>query len=268
MVLFAPIAPFIWLFNLIFFILGVPFVLWLNNKTRNDWICLGLGIFYMILYGLIAEPGWDEWLFFSFGLVVGYITDYWGVKSKKWKYHPWDPNFGHSYYVGFAWGMVTIFTYNISKSIPASVETIFLPGALFIIPMFFFEWRFGETRRDQYFLFARAIFTMLAFYNNLSLLFIAIFVGSYIEFAGVNWIKNWIYIDDMSYIFLSFGYSLMILTAKIIVDLITVNLIELAVLIFFVLASIFYFIDTFWAQKRVKIDNNKAEMAARRYHQK
>ncbi|MHA1969133.1 MAG: hypothetical protein ACW964_15210 [Candidatus Hodarchaeales archaeon] len=260
---FVDFIPF---WDLAFFIFGVPFVLWLNNKTRNDLICLGLGILYMILYGLFFEPKWDDWLFFYFGLIVGYVTDYWGVNSNKWKYHPWDPEFGYSYYVGFAWGMVSIFTYNISKIIEANPEGLFMPGILFIIPTVILEWKYGETRRDQYFLFARAFFTLLAFYNNLGLLFVACFVGSYIEFAGVSWVKNWIYIDTMSYIFLSFGYSLLILFANMIVDIIAGNIIEPFVWLFFILAISFYFLDTFYQQKRVRIDKQKAVVAAEQYY--
>ena len=146
----------------------------------------------MLVYGfLLANPKWDDWLFFFFGLIVGYVTDYWGVKSKKWKYHPWDPDFGYSGYVGFAWGMVTMFTYNIGSSIPSDdIFMILLTGVLFVTPMFICEYKFGETRRDQYFLYARVLFTFLAFYNNLGLLFIAIFVGTYIEWAGVFWLKT------------------------------------------------------------------------------
>jgi hypothetical protein len=54
MALFPFTDPFLPYINLIFFIFGVPFVLWLNNKTQNDWICLGLGIAYMVLYGIMA----------------------------------------------------------------------------------------------------------------------------------------------------------------------------------------------------------------------
>ncbi len=266
MLLPEPLVIFIPYWNLIFFILGVPFVLWLNNKTRNDFLCLGLGIAYMILYGLIIEPTWDEWLFFFYGLVVGYVTDYIGVISNKWKYHPWDPDYGYSYYVGFAWGMVAIFTYNISKAINVSSKTFFLPEIIFLIPTILLEWRFGETRRNQYFLFARAFFTFLAFYNNLGLLFIACFVGSYIEFAGVNWIKNWLYIDTMSYIFLSFGYSLIVLCGKIIVDIVTGNIIEPYILIFIGLAIFFYFIDTYYHQKRIIKDKKRAMVAAEEYY--
>ncbi len=270
MVLFEQLIPFIPLFNFIFFIVGVPFVLWLNNKTQNDWICLGLGISYMIFYGVIAEPGWDEWLFFFFGLILGYITDYWGVKSKKWKHHPWDPDFGFSYYVGFAWGMVCIFTYNISKVVPASINTFFLPGILFLIPMIALEWKYGETRRNQYFLFARVIFTFLVFLvsNNLSLVFVACFIGSYIEFAGVYWIRNWFYIDDMSFLFISVSYSLILLPAKIFVDLLEDTFIDPFVWLFFALSVLIHFIDSFWAQKRVVTDSSKAVMVAEEFHRK
>ncbi|MHA2247546.1 MAG: hypothetical protein ACXADY_21535 [Candidatus Hodarchaeales archaeon] len=269
MVLFVQIAPYIPLFNLIFFIAGVPFVLWLNNKTKNDWICLGLGIIYMACYGLIAQPSWDECFFFFWGILVGYVTDYWGVNSKKWKYHPWDPDFGFSYYVGFAWGMVSIFTYNISKVVLASLETLFLPGILFLIPTIVLEWRYGETRRNQYFLFARVLFTFLAFFisNNIALICIACFVGSYIEFVGVYWIKNWLYIDHISFLFLSFGYSLMVLSAKIIIDIIS-GAVEPFVLVFFVLAIFSYFIDVFWAQKKIVIDSSKAVIAAKNFQKK
>lgn len=268
MTLIPFIEPFIPAFNLIFFLLGVPFVLWLNNKTQNDWVCLGLGIAYMVLYGVIAQPLPDEWVFFFFGLSVGYVTDYWGVSSKKWKYHPWDPDFGYSYYVGFAWGMVSIFTYNISKAIPVYPSLLWLPGAVFMIPMIIFEWKYGETRRTQYFLFARALFTFLAFAvsNNLALLFIACFVGSYIEFAGVEWIKNWLYIDSMSYIFLSFGYSLLMLCSKLLVDLFNQTPMDLVVWLFFALAAVSFAIDTFWAQKQVPIDRMKARRAAEQFH--
>ncbi|MFX0015673.1 MAG: hypothetical protein ACFFB2_12125 [Promethearchaeota archaeon] len=268
MVLFVELTPYIPLFNMIFFIAGVPFVLWLNNKTQNDWICLTLGIIYMICYGLIAQPEWDEWLFFFFGLIVGYVTDYWGVKAGKWKYHPWDPEYGYSAYVGFSWGMVSIFTYNIGKVILAIPELAFLPGVLFMIPTFFFEWRFGKTRKDQYFLFARVIFTFFAFLaaDSLGLMFIACFVGAYIEFAGVNWIKNWLYIDTMSYIFISFGYSFMILCSKMLVDLIS-GIITPAVWIFFILAILAALIDIFWAQKKVDVDTSKAIVAAKQFHE-
>ncbi len=268
MVLFVQLTPYIPLFNLIFFLAGVPFVLWLNNKTQNDWICLALGIIYMVCYGVIAEPPWDEWLFFLLGLIIGYVTDYWGVNAQKWKYHPWDPEYGYSVYVGFAWGMVSIFTYNIGKALLASPEFFFLPGILFIIPTFFFEWKFGETRRDQYFLFARAIFTFFAFLasNSLGLMFIACFVGAYIEFAGVNWIKNWLYIDTMSYLFISFGYSLMILWSKMLVDLLN-GIINPIVWFFFILALLAAGVDIFWAQKRVKVDTNKAVVAAQQFHE-
>jgi len=267
MVLFNELTPFIPLINLIFFLLGVPFVLWLNNKTRNDWICLALGIFYMSIYGFLVQPAWDDWVFFFFGLFVGYITDYWGVRAKKWKYHPWDPDFGFSAYVGFAWGMVSIFTYNIGKAIQATPELL-LPSFFFILPMIFFEWRFGETRRDQYFLYARAIFTILAFIasNSLGLMFVACFVGAFIEFAGVNWVKNWLYLDTMSFIFISFGYSFMILFSKILVDLLN-GVILPFVWLFFALAMLSAAIDIFWAQKRVEIDPNKAKVAAQLFHE-
>jgi hypothetical protein len=201
-------------------------------------------------------------------LTVGYITDYWGVSSKKWKYHPWDPDFGHSYYVGFAWGMVSIFTYNISTVIPVDPRFFWLPGILFMVPMVVFEWKYGETRRTQYFLFGRALFTFLAFAfsNNLALLFIACFVGSYIEFAGVEWIKNWLYIDSMSYIFISFGYSLILLLSKLLVDLLTQNPIDLLVLICVLGAAASFAIDTFWAQKFVPVDQTKARRAAEEFH--
>ena len=268
MVLIVQLAPYIPLFNLIFFIAGVPFVLWLNNKTQNDWICLVLGIIYMICYGVIAQPGWDEWFFFFFGLTVGYITDYWGVNSGKWKYHPWDPDYGFSAYVGFAWGMVSIFTYNIGKVVLAPPELAFMPGVLFILPTFIFEWRYGKTRKDQYFLFARAIFTFLAFLasNSLGLMFIACFVGAYIEFAGVEWIKNWLYIDTMSYIFISFGYSLIILWSKMVVDLIA-GVINPVVWFFFISALVAGAIDLFWAQKKVEVDTKRAIVAAERFHE-
>lgn len=269
MVLFVQVAPYVPIINLIFFIAGVPFVLWLNNKTQNDWICLGLGIFYMILYGVLVEPGWDDWLFFLFGLVVGYVTDYWGVNSKKWKYHPWDADFGFSYYVGFAWGMVSIFTYNIGKAVSAIPGLFFLPGILFIIPMIFFEWRYGETRRDQIFLFARAAFTAFAFLasNSLGLMFVACFVGAYIEFAGVFWIKNWLYLDTMSFLFISFGYSFVVLCSKMLVDLLNGITIPF-VWLFFILAALAAAIDIFWVQKRVIIDPSKALIAAEQFQQK
>ncbi len=268
MVLFAQLAPYIPLFNLIFFLAGVPFVLWLNNKTQNDWICLVLGLIYMICYGIIAQPVWDEWFFFFFGLIVGYLTDYWGVNAQKWKYHPWDLDYGYSAYVGFAWGMVSIFTYNIGKVVLVLPEFAFLPGVLFILPTFFFEWKFGETRKNQYFLFARAIFTFVAFLtsNSLGLMFIACFVGAYIEFAGVNWIKNWLYIDTMSYIFISFGYSFMILCSKMLVDLLNGELAPFT-LLFFALAAFVAAIDIFWAQKRVKVDTSKVLAAAKQYYE-
>ncbi|MFX0210058.1 MAG: hypothetical protein ACFFDT_29020, partial [Candidatus Hodarchaeota archaeon] len=166
------------------------------------------------------------------------------------------------------WGMVSIFTYNIGKTTQALPEFFFLPGILFIIPMFFFEWKFGKTRRDQYFLFARAIFTFFAFIasNSLGLMFVACFVGAYIEFAGVNWIKNWLYIDTMSYIFISFGYSFMILCSKMLVDLLNEE-ISPFVLLFFALAVLAAAFDIFWAQKRVKVDTSKALAAAKQFHE-
>lgn len=268
MVPFPEFLPFLPFYNLCFFIFGVPFVLWLNNRTKSDILCLILGIAYMILYGIFFEPPWDEVIFFYIGLVVGYVTDYWAVKANKWKYHPWDPEFGYSYYVGFSWGMVSIFTYNISKSLTADPSFFFLPGIIFVIPMVIFEWRFGNTRRDQYFLFARAIFTFLAFWasNNLSLLFIAIFVGSYIEFAGVNWIRNWLYIDTMSYIFISFGYSLLVYLSKFIIEIINGVFYPIA-FIFLVLAVVAFFIDLFWVQKKIEVDTERAIIAANKYHQ-
>ncbi len=264
---FEPLIP---LWDLGFFLFGVPFVLWLNNKTRNDWLCLGLGILYMVLYEIVFEPELQYWSFFWFGLILGYITDYWGVSSKKWKYHPWDSSFGYSYYVGFAWGMVSIFTLSISRVVEAPVDQFFLPGVLLILPMIFFEARFGETRRDQYFLYLRAICAFFAFYfaDELGLLFIAIFVGSYIEFAGVNWIKNWLYIDTLSYVFLSFGYSLIIMAAKLTYDLLVQQPIDSVSFLFFLAAIFFYAIDTFWWQKRIAVDTSKAVTAANKYYQK
>ncbi|MHA1975416.1 MAG: hypothetical protein ACW98F_15270 [Candidatus Hodarchaeales archaeon] len=258
------------LWDLSFFLFGVPFVLWLNNKTRNDWICLGLGIVYMALYELVFAPDLNLWAFFWFGLTLGYITDYWGVSSNKWKYHPWDSTFGYSYYVGFAWGMVSMFTLSISRIVEAPLDQLFLPGVLLILPMIFFEARFGETRRDQYFLYLRAISGFFAFYfaDELGLLFIAIFVGSYIEFAGVNWIKNWLYIDTLSYIFLSFGYSLIILAAKMTYDLLVAKPIDSLSFLFFLGAIFFYAIDTFWWQKRINVDTSKAKTAATQYREK
>lgn len=263
------LSPYVPLWDLGFFLFGVPFVLWLNNKSRNDWLCLGLGILYMVLYELVFGASAELWTFFWFGLIVGYVTDYWGVKSKKWKYHPWDPDFGFSYYVGFAWGMVTMFTFSISEVVDAPIENAFLPGILFILPMILFEYRFGETRKNQYFLFLRALSGFFAFYfgDMLGLMFVAIFVGSYIEFAGVNWIKNWLYIDSLSYIFLSFGYSLIVLSAKMFYDFLTQTQIDTLSLIFLLLAILFYAIDTFWAQKFVEVDQDKAVDAAMRYRQ-
>ncbi|MFW9778406.1 MAG: hypothetical protein ACFFE8_06080 [Candidatus Heimdallarchaeota archaeon] len=268
MALFSFIDTVLPLINLLFFILGVPFVLWLNNKTRNDWICLFLGIAYMIVYGIIVQPEIDDWIFFFFGLSIGYITDYWGVSSKKWKYHPWDPKFGYSYYVGFSWGMISIFTYNISTALPVYPSLFWLPGILFMVPMVVLEWKYGETRRTQYFLFARAFFTFLAFAisNNLALLFIGCFVGSYIEFTGVEWIKNWLYIDSMSYIFISFGYSLILLFSKLLLDILNQNPIDILVVIFFLSAIAAFAIDTFWAQKFVPVDQTKARRAAEEYY--
>ncbi|MHA1942526.1 MAG: hypothetical protein ACW97P_12540 [Candidatus Hodarchaeales archaeon] len=263
------LSSYVPLWDLGFFLFGVPFVLWLNNKSRNDWLCLGLGILYMVLYELVFGASTELWAFFLFGLIVGYVTDYWGVKSNKWKYHPWDPNFGYSYYVGFAWGMVSMFTLSISKVVDAPIDYAFLPGILFVLPMIFFEYQYGETRRNQYFLYLRAASTLFAFYfaDVLGLLFVAIFVGSYIEFAGVKWIKNWLYIDSLSFIFLSFGYSLMIMSAKMIYDFLTQTPINMLSWLFFVSAAIFYGIDTFWAQKFVDVDKDKANDAAKRYRQ-
>ncbi len=263
------LSPYVPLWDLGFFLFGVPFVLWLNNKTRNDWICLGLGILYMVLYEVVFGASTELWAFFWFGLIVGYVTDYWGVNSNKWKYHPWDPNFGLSYYVGFAWAMTTMFTLSISKVIDAPIENAFFPGILFIFPMIIFEYRYGETRRNQYFLFLRAFSGFFAFYfaDALSLLFVAIFVGSYIEFAGVIWIKNWLYIDSLSFLFLSFGYSLIIMGAKMTYDFLTQTPINLGAWIFFMGAVIFYAIDIFWAQKYVEVDKDKAVDAAARYRQ-
>ena len=260
----VPLLPF---WDLAFFVLGVPFVLWLNNKTRNDWLCLGLGILYMILYEIVFGATGEQWTFFWFGLIIGYVTDAVAVKAKKWKYHPWDPDFGYSYYVGFAWGMVTFHTISISKIVLAPVEWLFLPGILFIIPMILFEHRFGETRRDQYFLYLRVLFTFLAFLfaEELGLLFLAIFVGSYIEFAGVNWIKNWLYIDTFSYIFICFGYSLPILFARILYDIINQMSIDSFVWLFYLCAVAAYAIDTFWMQKKIAVNTEKAHKAAEQY---
>lgn len=250
-------------YNLFFLLFAVAFGLWLNNKTKSDLLCIILAFIYMFLHWIIFEPPWDEWLFFFFGLTIGYITDYWGVKSKKWKYHPWDPDFGYSYYVGTAWGMVTMFTYSASKAIPDTVEGSIFAAVVFLIPMILAEYKYGETRKDQYFLFARAIFTFLAFYSNFNLLFVAIFVGTYIEWAGVYWLKNWIYIDTISFVFLSFGYSLLILSANLIVDLLANNNVELIFWILYLLAAVFYAIDTFWAQKQVvkKYNLNNSDKA-------
>lgn len=265
MVLFEEFLPYIPFWNLLFFVAGVPICLFINNKTRSDLICIILGIAYMIVYGFfLADPQWDDWFFFVLGLIVGYVTDFVAVKAKKWKYHTWDPDYGYSWYVGFAWGMVTMFTYNIGSNIPSEPLALVVTALIFVSPMFICEYKFGETRRDQYFLYARVLFTFLAFYNNLGLLFIAIFVGTYIEWVGVFWLKNWLYIDTMSFLFLSGGYSLMILTAKIIVDLLGSTPIEPLVFIFFFLAILFYMIDTFYEQKRVvdKYSLNESEKAA------
>ncbi len=245
-----------------FFLLGVPFVLWLNNYTRSDWICLILGIMYMFLYEIVFGMDAMMWTFFWIGLIVGYVTDYWAVKAKKWKYHPWDPDFGYSFYVGFSWGMVSAFTLSISRIIDVP-----LPGILLVLPMIFFEYKFGETRRDQYFLYLRAICTFLAFLTAdlLGLLFIAIFVGSYIEFTGVYWIKNWLYIDDISFIFLSFGYSLILLLATLAYNFLSHIPIHPLTILFVVGAIIFYSIDIFWAQKHIKVDDTKAKSAADLY---
>ena len=263
------LSSYVPLWDLGFFLFGVPFVLWLNNKSRNDWLCLGLGILYMVLYEIVFGASAELWAFFWFGLIVGYVTDYWGVSSNKWKYHPWDPDFGYSYYVGFAWGMTSIFTLSISKAFNSPIENAFLPGILFVIPMIIFEYKYGETRRNQYFLFLRAISGFFAFYfaDALGLLFVAIFVGSYIEWAGVIWIKNWLYIDSLSFLFLSSGYSLIIMSAKTTYDLLTQTPIEFLSLVFFFLAVMFYAIDIFWAQKYVEVDKDKAIEAATRYSQ-
>ena len=248
--------------DLAFFLLGVPFVLWLNNYTRSDWICLGLGILYMILYEIVFSMDAAMWTFFWIGLIVGYVTDYWAVKAKKWKYHPWDPNFGYSFYVGFSWGMVSAFTLSISRIIEVP-----LPGVLFVLPMIFFEYKFGETRKNQYFLYLRALSTFLAFLSAdlLGLLFIAIFVGSYIEFTGVYWIKNWLYIDDISFIFLSFGYSAILICASILFDFLSQIPINPLTFLFLLGIIIFYSIDIFWAQKQVQVDTSKAKSAADQY---
>lgn len=214
----------------------------------------------MLVYGILVEPGFDDWLFFVFGLLVGYITDYIGVKTKKWKYHPWDPEFGYSYYVGFAWGMVTMFTYSVGKGVGEFVGDdpvlLIIPAVVFLSPIILAEYKYGETRRDQYFLFARALFTILAFYNNLGLLFVACFIGSFIEWAGVYWIKNWLYIDNISFIFLSFGYSLVIITAKMIVDVLASNPIPIFVSIFYILAALSYILDLYWTQTKVRKQYN------------
>ena len=255
-----------------FFLLGVPFVLWLNNKTRSDWLCLGLGIMYMVLYDIVFGMDAAMWTFFWVGLVVGYVTDYWAVKAKKWKYHPWDPDFGYSYYVGFAWGMVAAFTLSISRIFNPNIYEIPIPeivGLLFVIPMIAFEYKYGETRRDQYFLYLRALCTFLAFLTAdlLGLLFVAIFVGSYIEFAGVYWIKNWLYIDNISFIFLSFGYSAILMFATIISNLISSTPINPLTFLFFIGIIIFYSLDIFWAQKQVEVDTSKAKTAADQYRE-
>ena len=103
------------------------------------------------------------------------------------------------------------------------------------------------------------------FADALGLLFIAIFVGSYIEFAGVNWIKNWLYIDDMSYIFISFGYSLIVLCGSVIYSFLNQIPVDPLMMVFILAGIVFYAVDTFWAQKRVKLDSQKAVIAANRY---
>ncbi|MHA2074022.1 MAG: hypothetical protein ACW97X_05345 [Candidatus Hodarchaeales archaeon] len=146
---------------------------------------------------------------FILGLIIGYFSDFAGVKSEKWWY-PEYKNRIFSLSAGYGWGIITliIFRTYFYIQIHLQILEIFIYG-IFGILWFIVELKKGKTSISTHWLTSRSIITIifLLISGDIYFLFVAAIGAIYLEVLGTE-LKVWVYrMDKPSYIHLGIGYA-------------------------------------------------------------
>lgn len=183
----------------IFTLIGAAAIV-LHKKYNNTFgvvlvsLLLSIGSYFLIddkiaLYVLIG------------GVIIGYITDFLGVFTNRWKYFTND---SYNYWIGFGWGFVTIMIYQL-RSVHWSL--LILTSAVALAILFKKKNNLPRSKFEWFFTVLKIILGMM--YPSIFILGIAL--GTIIEYLAVEVFKAWEY-SNLSYLIVGIGYSTIIIS--------------------------------------------------------
>jgi hypothetical protein len=172
----------------------------LHNRFNNTFGIVLVSFFLLCGSYLLIDTQQSFLVLFG-GILIGLITDFLGVYTRRWKYHTKD---GYNYWIGFAWGFVTLVIYQLrALSIPWLVLLLIAASAILVkkknnLPRTTFEWIFTVLKVIGIILYP-AIFVL------------SLTLGIIIEYLAVEVFRSWHY-ANVSYLIVGMGYTTIVIS--------------------------------------------------------
>jgi len=160
--------------------------LFVYNKTRKELYMF----LFIIPYSYFLLTNYKDIIVYSLGAIVGYVSDFIGVKRGLWKY---PTKSGYSLWVGLGWAAVML---SVSKMQNISLILVLILSAIYILISFLFD---NLKFWNKSSLLIYPVFLLVLFGGYPKILLISFFIGPYIEFTYL-WCINLFYINCLRFI--------------------------------------------------------------------
>jgi hypothetical protein len=166
-----------------------------NSRANTLALILaGIGVSYL----LIKTP--MDLAVFLVGSIFGYVSDFLGVYTKKWRYNTPD---GYCWWVGIGWGIFSLYIFRLQEA-----STFFVGMLLCISLVFLFvtkKARPPETMGEVF----NFCLMMAAFFFYPTVVGLSFTLGICVEYVAVELFHTWTY-RNTSYLQLGTGYTIML----------------------------------------------------------
>lgn len=176
-------------------ILFYIFILYLHVKLKRQLIIISL----LFLYTFFLIESSFHLLVFIISIIIGYITDFYGVRKNLWKY---PTKSGYSLWVGIGWGTLILSIWKMS-TIPIQISSFL------VLTVFLVEYFYGTLKiYSKPILFIRYFSILILVFHYPNLFFLSFFFGMFNELLAVHKFQAWKYSEKYSFILFGFGYAM------------------------------------------------------------
>jgi len=209
------------------------FIQYLYVKLKNQIVI----IFLLLLYTFVLTESSFHLLVFLISTIIGYISDFYGVRKNLWKY---PTKSGYSLWVGVYWGALIL---SLVKMSTMAIQITFVLA----LTAFIVEYFYGTPKiLSKPLLFFRYFSIMILVFSYPHLFFLSFFFGMFNELIAIKRFQTWKYSSNFSFILFGLGYAIVsistIIVAQFLMNYRIPNLMEIITLSFICTSYVFEFI--------------------------